>query len=66
MQSNETDQTTFRPATEIEPMVPLLPNTETSTDRPTRRRPERPPQTDYATSYTRDTEEIMPGVPDLR
>ncbi|MFB6124035.1 MAG: hypothetical protein ABEJ78_11340 [Haloferacaceae archaeon] len=62
-----------RPTDDIEPMIPPLPTTERRTptdqrsqptsDRPT---PERPTDTTYATSYTRDYEEIEPGVPRMR
>lgn len=34
--------------------------------RPSDRPLDRPPRTDYATAYTRDTQEIEPFVPDLR
>lgn len=59
---------------EIEPMVPDM-STAVRADggdpaprlEPrTRREPDRPPRTDYATPYTRDQEEVAPLVPDLR
>lgn len=67
------DQPTLtRPTTEIEPAVPPMPTT-ARTDggrtppRETPRRPfDRPPRTDHAAECCRDTEEIEPGVPDLR
>ncbi|ERG93096.1 MAG: hypothetical protein J07HQW1_03151 [Haloquadratum walsbyi J07HQW1] len=54
-----------RPTDEIEPMVPLIDDEETqSIPTPTRDggQHERPPETEYATSYTRDVESILPGV----
>ena len=54
-----------RPTDEIEPMIPMISDEETqSIPTPTRDggRYERPPETDYATSYTRDVESILPGV----
>lgn len=56
------------------PLVPQMPDadepTPVSADGGRRRRQERPfdrpPRTDYAADYTRDEEEIEPGVADLR
>jgi hypothetical protein len=61
------------PNTDNAPLVPYTPDR--STDEPTRTdgpREEltplfdRPPETDHATPYTRDDEEIEPFVADLR
>ena len=72
LQQMHDQRTPTRPATEIEPAVPPMPTT-ARTDggrapaRETPRRPfDRPPSTDHAAAYCRDTEEIEPGVPDLR
>lgn len=56
----------------IDPIVPDLsagPRTDGGTNpRPAPHAPrrERPPQTNYASPYTRDEEELVPLVPDLR
>ena len=67
------DQTTrARTETEIEPAVPPMPRIARtdggrSPPRETPRRPfDRPPRTDHAAPRSRATEEIEPGVPDLR
>lgn len=60
----------YRPPTD----APIVPYTPDGTRRPrtdggpkrTRPRFEPPPETDYAEPYTRDYEEIEPGVADLR
>lgn len=57
---------------DIEPIVPDLSPGARPDGGPARRSsrparpPERPPRTDYASPYTRDEEELLPLVPDLR
>jgi hypothetical protein len=53
---------------DIEPIVPIMPSEPTTLPLPDggRHTPSPPTRTDYAIDYERDTEEVLPLVPDLR
>lgn len=71
MSFEPTDDSTTRPTTDIQPLVPIQPDENPSTR--DRRRPttttdgdRRPRRTDYADPSTRDREEITPGITGIR
>jgi hypothetical protein len=66
MSFEPTDTEMNRPTTDIQPLVPVLPDGSPATcDGPTPSTAEacaQPRRTDYATPYTRHREAILPGV----